>query len=87
MTKKLKHADDTRVILLESYRDYDLEHGAWFTMGNISVWLRKTDEGVVCDMYALDHEADDPSLAMTYAFFAEAQAIIDEAETKKGNRQ
>ena len=47
-----------------------IEGGAWFTIGNISVRLTNTDEGVVCDMYPLNNETSD-SVASCYAFYSE----------------
>lgn len=57
--------------------DYVLEgKAAWITVGNISVYIHKTDEGVVADMYAKHcEEMDDALLATTYAFFAEAKEV------------
>jgi len=43
----------------------------WITVDNLSVQVRKTDEGVVTSIFVLDHE-DDGELASTYAFFNEA---------------
>lgn len=55
--------------------DYVLPKGVdsiWITVDNISVHVRRTDEGVIADLYALGRETD-PCLAGTYAFFAEAE--------------
>lgn len=53
--------------------DYVLVEGrAWFTIGNISVRLTRTDEGVVCDMYPLNNETSD-SVASCYAFHSEME--------------
>jgi hypothetical protein len=56
--------------------DYVLDEDAtscWITVNNISVYVRRTDEGVVVDLFPLGHENDDPSLATAYAFFEEAE--------------
>lgn len=49
------------------------EHrSVWVTIGNISVYLQRTDEGVVVDLFPAGHEMEEP-LASTYAHFAEAE--------------
>ncbi len=42
----------------------------WITVGTLSVQVKRTDEGVVVNIYGLRHEADDP-VASTYAFEGE----------------
>lgn len=49
--------------------------GAWIRVNNLDVHLRRTDEGVVVDLYPGD-QPDVESLASTYAHFSEAE--IDE---------
>lgn len=64
----------------ENDNDYVLDEGArsvWITVDNISVYIHRTDEGVVVDLYALGVE-DDECLGSTYAFNNEAQGVIDE---------
>lgn len=41
-------------------------------MDNISVWVHRSDEGVVVDLWPHQGEMDEP-LASTYAFFSEAE--------------
>jgi hypothetical protein len=56
--------------------DYKLKDGyeyVWITVGNISVYMKRTDEGVVVDLYPLHNECADPPLGSTYAFFSEAE--------------
>lgn len=58
--------------------DHDFVLGgdsAWISVKGFSVLLKKTDEGVVCDIYARDKE-NDPCIASTYAFDHE----VDEEE-------
>lgn len=58
--------------------DYTLRKGCdccWITIDNISVYLRRTDEGVVVDLFALGVEDCEP-MATTYAFFQEAEDEI-----------
>lgn len=53
--------------------DYVLRKGhdvLWVTVDNLSVYLRRTDEGVAVDIYPLDGEMDD-SLAGCWALFSE----------------
>ncbi len=59
--------------------DYILRDGAaWFTVGGFSVRLAKTDEGVVCDVYAEGVEDGDP-IASCYAFDSEVEEAKEEA--------
>lgn len=52
--------------------DYVLEgESCWITAKSMSVRLKKTDEGVVVDIYPLGRETDD-AIASTYAFDSEA---------------
>ena len=45
----------------------------WATVGNISVRIVRSDEGVICDMYTKGVEdLDDSHLSGCYAFFSEA---------------
>ena len=60
-----------------SSTEYSLvEQSVWITVDNISVYVRRTDEGVVVDLYPLGEEATE-SLASCYAYFNEAQEEID----------
>jgi len=77
MSPTNKNKDD--VLIRESESDYYLKDNAtsvWITVGDISVYVMRTDEGVVVDLYPLDNENDE-SLASTYAFFSE---VTDEEE-------
>jgi hypothetical protein len=69
--------------LLEADTDYVLEdkpqNTCWITVGNISVYIKREDEGVVVDLYAVGAE-DRESLASTYAFNQEAEDFIQEME-------
>jgi hypothetical protein len=52
--------------------DYLLEEGScWITVGNLSVYVKKDDEGVSVDIYPLRDENSD-LIAGTYALFSEA---------------
>jgi hypothetical protein len=42
----------------------------WITVENLSVHIVQIDEGVVVDIYSLDHEDENP-ITSTYAFFNE----------------
>lgn len=49
------------------------EKSLWITVGNISVYVVRTDEGVCVDLYAKEAEdMDEAHLAGCYAFFDEA---------------
>ena len=69
------------VLEANSECDYTLTgDSVWITVGNISVNVRRTDEGVVVDLYPLHQEMDE-SVASTYAFFSECEP--EEVEAKK----
>ena len=54
--------------------DYELNDGhqsCWITVDNISVYICRTDEGVVVDLYPRYSEMED-SIAGTWASFNEA---------------
>tara|TARA_B100000131_G_C17574164_1_gene392266 strand:- start:188 stop:379 length:192 start_codon:yes stop_codon:yes gene_type:complete len=55
--------------------DYELvSDSAWITVGNISVYIKKTDEGVSVDLFPLGEEmAESP--AGTWLTFAEAKEV------------
>jgi hypothetical protein len=54
--------------------DYELpadQDSVWISVDNISVYVKRTDEGVVVDLFPKGMEMDD-AIAGTYAFHAEA---------------
>lgn len=53
---------------------------AWLTVDNASVAVKRTDEGVVVDVYPLGLE-DDSAFASTYAFSSELSAIALASDT------
>lgn len=60
--------------------DYELEEGScWIRVGNLSVYVKKEDEGCVVDIYPLNDENSD-SIAGTYCLYADAEK--DEAEVE-----
>jgi len=62
-------------LFLENHSDYVLKEGeesVWVTVGNLSVYIIRTDEGVVVDIYPLHDELSE-CLASTYAFAAEGE--------------
>ena len=75
-------SEHDNALICDGESDYILREEAtscWVTVGNISVYIIRTDEGVVVDLYPLDDE-NNSSLASTYAFSHEAQAIIDKGK-------
>lgn len=48
------------------------DNTAWITVGNISVYIRKGDEGVSVDLYPVGGEMEEP-IASTWATYLEAQ--------------
>lgn len=72
----------------EQYDEFTLvsEHDlVWITVGNISVYLRRTNEGVAIDLYPVGQEMHD-SLAGTWALFSEAENSIED-ELGSGNQR
>jgi len=61
---------DTKI---DPNQDYVLESGAvWITVGNISVHVKKGNEGVSVALYPLDGETGE-SIGETWATFKEAE--------------
>lgn len=59
----------------ESGKDYAFredQQSVWITVGNISVYIKREDEGVAVDLYPLNDEMSD-SLAGAWLTFAEAE--------------
>jgi len=51
--------------------DYTLTDGAaWFTVKNLSIRIKETDEGVTVDIYPAEDEMS-AAIASTYAFFTD----------------
>lgn len=62
----------------EGNNDYVLEEeSCWITVNNISVRVRRTDEGVAVDLYPLGQEFYD-SIVGTWALFSEAEEYIED---------
>jgi len=55
------------------------ENSIWVTVENLSVYIHKTDEGVVVDIYPVGQEMDN-SIVSTYAFFNEGVSSDDDEE-------
>lgn len=73
MTKKEEY------ILLDGNKDCEMTPEArsvWIGIKDFSIYIVRTDEGVVVDIFARGHE-DDGSLASTYVFDQEAKEVID----------
>jgi hypothetical protein len=63
--------DENNEIELDGEKDYVLpqdQTGVWIRVNNVSVWVHRTDEGVVVDLWPHQGELDEP-VASTYAFF------------------
>ena len=73
MSKALKREGESDYVLKEEHTS------VWITVDNISVYVRRTDEGVAVDLYPLGEEMEG-SLVGTWALFSEAEAVIDEVE-------
>ena len=62
----------------ETSEDPVLEEGScWITVGNISVYIKKGDDGVSVDLYPLGDEMAS-SLASTWLTYAEAEPVEDD---------
>lgn len=75
MTKK-------RVPVLDEETDAELASSAestWIGVKDFSVYIKKTDEGVVVDIYAKGYE-DCEALTSTYAFDSEAEELREEKD-------
>lgn len=72
-------------LLKRSDTDYILNprtaQSVWITVGNASVYVRQTDEGVVVDLYGLGQEANTESVGSTYAHFAELVPDEEDQDT------
>lgn len=71
--------DEPSALVCKGSNDYDLvarHKSVWITVGNISVHVIRTDEGVAVDLYPAGRETDD-ALASAYAFASDA--IEDDA--------
>ena len=58
----------------ETETDYELNEeytSCWVTVGNISVYILRTSDGVSVDLFACGEE-DKPPIASTYATFVDA---------------
>ena len=51
----------------------------WISVKDFSIYIKKTDEGVVVDIYARGYE-DCNSIASTYAFDTEAEEVREEED-------
>lgn len=58
----------------ENESDYTLtSNHVWITVGNLSLYIRKTREGVIVDIYPKDKEADQDAIATTKAMFNDVE--------------
>ena len=66
--------DNTDYLLKDSYPS------CWITIGNISVYIRRVEEGVCTELYSLGCEDDDP-ISEAWVTFKEAQQEISVRDT------
>lgn len=72
--KALKRKSGSDYILRKAHKS------VWITVGNISVHVVRTDEGVSVDLYPVGEEMEDP-ICGTWALFAEAEPDdVDQSE-------
>lgn len=79
-TGSLSHDDEN------DYTLRDGETSCWITVDNISVYIVRTDEGVVVDLFPRYLEME-CAIASTYAFFNEAQEAADDYEFETRNQR
>ena len=80
----LKQGTELQEYIAES-PDNDEEPHVWIEIGNISLYIKKTDEGVVVDFYATECEGLGLSpFTSTYGFFDEAREIRIENKKEEG---
>jgi hypothetical protein len=79
--KRFENAPALRPVSSDEY-DFQYERGesVWVGIENISVYIKREDEGVVVDLFAKGHE-DHGSLASTNLFYQEAAEHDEEEET------
>lgn len=63
-----------------------VENSAWITINNISVYLRRTDEGVAVALYPRGRELDD-EIVGTWALFSEAEYDNEHEDRDVGRGQ
>lgn len=68
------------------YRLEDDQQSCWISVGNISVYVRRTDEGVAVDLYPLGQEMYD-SIVGTWALFSEAEEYIEDEHGDRTDRR
>lgn len=69
-------------VILDEETDAKISKAAdstWITVKDFSVYIKKTDEGVVVDIYALGYE-DCEALTSTYAYDSEAEEMREEQD-------
>lgn len=68
-------ADDNDVALIpEGENDYKLVGAScWISVGPLSVYVQRGDEGVVVDIYPRNDEMDGPPLGGTWVLFNDAR--------------
>lgn len=66
MSNALKREGESDYVLRKKH------DSVWITINNISVYVRRTDEGVAVDLYPKGDEMED-SMCGTWALFSEAE--------------
>jgi hypothetical protein len=69
-------------LIQDDYSDFVLKEDArsvWITVDNISVYVRRTDEGVAVDLYPLSMEMED-SIVGTWCLRQEAKERLEDYE-------
>lgn len=71
--------NEEKYVILDGNKDCEMTPNArsvWIGVKDFSIYIVRTDEGVVVDIFARGREGDG-SLASTYAFDQEAKEVIN----------
>lgn len=71
-------------IILDGNKDCEMTPDArsvWIGVKDFSIYIVRTDEGVVVDIFARGHEMDE-CLGSTYVFDQEAKEVIEGADAE-----
>ena len=72
MALKIEQKGDNEFELTGLGKGNNEECNAWLTVGKASLEIKLTDEGLVVDIFRLDHE-DEGSIGSTYVFDSELE--------------
>lgn len=64
----------------QEYQVHNLprNEGVWVQIENFDVYLRRTDDGLVVDVFDFDDDVREDTIATTYAFDCETQSFRED---------